>query len=276
MKISVLIPSRGRVRQLAASLTALWMCESGENEVHYCVACDDDDQDTREFLHAARMELPINARIGPRPDNLGGVANDLALHWPADVYQVFGDDLLCITYGWDRNLADAARKTPHGVFWMRSARKDESLVPAVTEKWRAAAGGIFTEHFPFWFDDLWLIELWVMATDADPIYVENVVVDKPVSTHRMRDLEFWARFFYSMRQNRVEHGREIARNLGFPSPKIGQEFANRMNRYEPLSAAFSAKVELSNKAETGEPSEQYLMMKARAQELLKSLEAKAA
>jgi len=268
-RISVLIPSRGRVRQLAACLTALHMCESGEHDVRYRVACDDDDPDTGDFLRVARMELPIDVRFGPRPDNLGSVANDLAAHWPADVYQVFGDDLLCITYGWDKNLAAAVEKTPHGVFWMKSARNDESLVPAVTEKWRAAAGGIFTEHFPFWYDDLWLIELWVMATDADPIYLENTVLDKPTHTHRMRDLAFWSRFFIHMRQTRVEHGREIARNLGFPAPIIGQEFANRMNKYEPLSAEFAAKVELSNKAETTPPSAAYLRMKARAENLMR-------
>lgn len=276
MKISVLIPSRGRVRQLAASLTALWMCESGEHEVRYRVACDDDDPDTGTFLRSARLELPIDVRIGPRPDNLGSVANDLAQHWLADVYQVFGDDLLCITYGWDKNLAAAVEQTPHGVFWMRCARKDESLVPAVTEKWRTAAGSIFTEHFPFWYDDLWLRELWVMATDADPIYVDNVVVDKPLATHRMRDLEFWAQFYYTMRQHRVLHGREIAHNLGLPSPRIGQEFANRMNRYEPFSAEFAAKVEKSNKAETGEPSESYKYMKAKAEDLMKRLAEEAA
>jgi hypothetical protein len=237
--------------------------------VRYCVACDDDDEPTKEFLRDARMEMGISVRVGPRPDNLGSVANDLALHWPADVYQVFGDDLLCITYGWDKNLAEAVRKTPHGVFWMKSARTDESLVPAVTEKWRAAAGGIFTEHFPFWYDDLWLIELWVMATDADPIYLENTVVDKPTATHRMRDLAFWSRFFIHMRQARVEHGREIARNLGLHTPVIGQEFANRMNKYGPLSAEFAAKVELGNKAETTPPSGAYLRIKARAENLMR-------
>jgi hypothetical protein len=235
-----------------------------------CVACDDDDEPTKLALRELRQSgLPVFVRVGPRPETLGSVANDLAAHWPADVYQVFGDDLMCITHGWDEILAQAVEKTPHGVFWMKSAKDQQSLVPAITEKWRAAAGEIFTEHFPYWFDDLWLTETWVMATGDAPIYLETLVVDRPSSTHRMRELEFWARFFYTMRQERLEQGRKIASALGFKEPAISKPFAQRMDTYPPLSGEAATKIEASNKAETGEPSEQYLRVKARAEELMR-------
>lgn len=271
MKLNVLIPSRGRPYQLAAALYSLFFCASGKHELTMCVACDDDDDPTKNALRELRQSgLPVFVRVGPRPETLGSVANDLAAHWPADVYQVFGDDLMCITNNWDEILAQAVEKTPHGVFWMKSAKDQRSHVPAVTEKWRAAAGGIFTEHFPFWFDDLWLEELWVMATDDVPIELDAWVIDRPAATHRMRDLEFWTRFYYSMRNDRLEHGRSIARTLGFSEPVVGVEFARRMNNEAvPLSAEASAKIELSNKAETGEPSEQYMRTKERAEKLMR-------
>ena len=276
MKLNVLIPTRGRPYQLAAAIYSLFFCSSGKHELRFCVACDDDDEPTQVALREMRQHLPIFVRVGPRPDNLGSVANDLSAHWSADAYQVFGDDLMCITNNWDDILAQAVKKTPHGVFWMKSAKDQTSLVPAVTEKWRAAAGGIFTEHFPFWFDDMWLLELWIMATDADPIFLDTLVVDRPHSTHRMRDLQFWSRFFYAMRQGRVDHGSRIASALGLPAPVVGPEFGKRMNKYEPLSAEKSASVELSNKADTGAPSEQYLNIKARAEELMRKAMRKAA
>jgi hypothetical protein len=239
-----------------------------------CVACDDDDEPTKHALRELRQSgLPVFVRVGPRPETLGSVANDLAAHWPADVYQVFGDDLMCITHGWDEILAQAVEKTPHGVFWMKSAKDQQSLVPAVTEKWRVAAGGIFTEYFPYWFDDLWLTESWVMATGEEPIFLESLVVDRPASTHRMRELDFWAKFYYTMRQERAAHGRKIAALLSLPDKDFGAEvarrFSERMDTYPPLNRNDAIKIETSNKAETTPPSEAYLRTKARAEELMR-------
>ena len=246
------------------------MCESGKHEVMYRIACDDDDKATIDFLKTIAYEFPFSVRIGPRPATLGSVANDLAAHWPADVYQVFADDLACITYGWDEVLAAAVEKTPHGVFWWKSARTDESLVPAVTEAWRVAAGGIFTEYFPFWYDDLWLRDLWIMTTDENQIYLDAFVVDKPIATHRMRDLKFWADFFCAMKWERVKHGKRIAANLGLPEPLIGEPFAKRFYEAAPaFDEKWAAKIEKMNRAETDPPSEQYLETKARAEELMR-------
>lgn len=274
MKLNVIIPTRGRPYQLAAAVYSLFFCASGKHDITFCVACDDDDEPSKLAIRELRQShLPVFVRIGPRPETLGSVANDLAAHWPADVYQIFADDLICITNNWDDILAKAAEQTPHGVFWMKSAKEQRSLVPAVTEKWRAAAGGIFTENFPFWFDDLWLEELWVMATDDAPLELDVLVVDRPASTHRMRDLEFWARFYHAMRSERLAHGRKVSEALGLPptlyTSVVGKEFARRMDEYPPLNKDDAAKIEASNKAETDAPSERYLRVKAKAEELMK-------
>ncbi len=270
MKISVLIPSRGRVRQLAAALTSLFQTWSGDNTLQLCVACDDDDPNTRAFLESARREgLPVNFRFGPRPDTLGSVANDLAKEWPADVYAVFADDLLSMTFGWDKVIERAYIDKPHGVFWWKSARDENTLVPVVTELWREAAGGIFTEHFPFWYDDLWLYELWVMATDENPIVLDMLVLDRPNDTQRMRELEFWNTFYHRMREERVLHGRRIAGALGLPIPLISERWKEMLNRYQFSDMGALQKIEQSNQAEKGEPPEQYLRVRARAEELMR-------
>ena len=274
MKINVLIPTRGRPLQLAAALYSMFFCSSDKHEVKFCVACDDDDEPTKLALRELRQShLPVSVRIGPRPDTLGSVANDMAAHWPADVYQIFADDLMCITHGWDEILAQAVTQTPHGVFWMKSAKHQQSLVPAVTEQWRVAAGQIFTEYFPYWFDDLWLQESWIMATGENPIFLDTVVVDRPSSTHRMRELEFWAKFYFAMRDERREHARAIADVLNLPEKAFAslmrEAFSKRMETYPPLNANDAAKVEASNKAETGPPSESYVRVKERAENLMR-------
>lgn len=268
MRINVLIPSRGRPHQLAAAISSLHLCGSGEHHIQFCVAVDEDDEATINAVRDMRRTIPIYVRIGPRPASLGSVANDLSEKWPADAYAVWADDLIGITYGWDEVVAKAVEETPHGVFWWTPARDVATFVPIVTEKWRKAAGCIFTEHFPFWYDDLWLHELWIMATDADPISLDINVIDKPQSTQRMRDLRFWHDFYTFMRGERVRRGKEIASNLGLPEPKIGPHLAPRLNAMSVVTDEFLDDIQVKNKAETGEPSEIYKRAKARAEELM--------
>lgn len=270
MKLNVLIPTRGRPLQLAAAIHSLFLCSSEDHEITFCVAVDDDDEPTKLAVRDMRQSIPIYVRLGPRPESLGSVANDLARAWPADAYAVFADDLLCCTYNWDRVVAKAVEETPHGVFWWTAARDVATFVPIVTEKWRSAAGCIFTEHFPFWYDDLWLHELWIMATDADPISLDIQVIDKPTSTQRMRELRFWHDFYTFMRAERVRSGKRIAAALGFSEPRIGPHLAPRLNAMSIVTDEFLTDIERRNKAETDAPSAVYLKIKERAEHLMRA------
>lgn len=269
MKLNVLIPTRGRPEQLAAAIYSLHALKSEEHEITFCVAVDDDDAQTHETLRRIRARVPTFIRIGPRPDSLGSVANDLSARWPADAYAIWADDLMCASYGWDEHIARALAATPHGIFWWSPARPVATFVPVVSERWRAAAGRIFTEHFPFWYDDLWLQEVWCMATDSGPISIEALVVDKPTETQRMRELRFWHDFYTFMRAERVQEGLRIAAALGLPKPIIGEELRRRLNQMAEVKDEFLEDIMRSNKAETGEPSALYLQAKKRAEELMR-------
>lgn len=270
MKLNVLIPSRGRPYQLAAALYSLFLNASEAHDITFCVALDNDDKETETCLKALRPKMPLFVRIGPRPETLGSVANDLALHWPADAYAVFADDLICSTYGWDAKVAAAFEKTPHGVFWWKPARGVPTFVPIVTEKWRQAAGRVFTDHFPFWYDDLWLHELWLMATGDYPIELEIDVVDKPRATIRMRELRFWHDFYTFMRSERIQEAARIATALGLtPQPVFSELLAKRLNEMSVLSDEFLADIEVKNKADTDAPSDVYLRTRARAEALMR-------
>ena len=269
MKLNVLIPSRGRPYQLAAALYSLFLCASGEHQIQFCVACDEDDEATKNALQALRSEMPLFVRIGPRPDSLGSVSNDLAEHWPAEAYVIFADDLLCVSYGWDKAVAKAVEETPHGVFWWTPASELRTFVPIVTEKWRKAAGCIFTEHFPFWYDDMWLHEVWIMATDSAPLVLDIHLVDKPKSTQQMRELRFWHDFYHFMRGERIRRGKEIATALGLREPIVGPFIAPQLSEAGQVTDEFLEDIQVRNKAETGEPSEVYKRAKVRAEELMR-------
>lgn len=263
--ITVITPSRGRVRKLAAALTSMNYLESGENNVRYYVVYDNDDEETHEFCHKLKNEgFPIGFRRGPRFETMGGVVNEVAEYAKADVYLVINDDTLCMSLGWDKVISEACEKVPYGVFWWKNALPIETLYPIVTEKWRSVADGVFTDHYPYWFDDLCLIELWMMATDQEAIFLDCKLIDKPVHTHRMRDLRFWQQVYNKTRPMRVKKAAEIAEKLGLPKPRMLTHFASRIDEaFSGMTSERLREIEIGQGDINVTPDPSYLTVKAR-------------
>lgn len=272
MKITVITPSRHRVRGLEAILYSLRYLESQENEVQYGVICDNDDLETVAACEKLQKIMPLAYRVGERFVTMGSAINDMAKFMPADVYLVLNDDILCLSTNWDKEIVQAVNKTPHGVFWWTNDYDYDALYPIVTEKWRQAADGVFAENFPFWYDDLCLAELWVMTTDQEPIRLSIKIADKPVATQRMRELKFWQKVYTETRKLRVRQSVEIAKKLGLPEPQCGAELAKR------LTAALVAmdderlsQIE-KNQGDTTHPDSNYQIAKQNAEKLLQYIE----
>jgi len=207
---------------------------------------------------------------------MGSAINDAALLVPADVYCVINDDILCLTYCWDDIIAKAVEETPYGVFFWKNALDMDALYPIVTEKWRAAAGQIFTNNYPFWYDDLCLVELWVMATAKEVLRVDAFIVDKPFATQRMRDLKLWQKVYTKTRPGRVKEALSIATKLGIEPNKFAAMFAEEMTK--TLIALNDERLEQieRNQGEPGPPDEAYIEAKANAEKLLARLALEAA
>lgn len=216
VRISVLIPSRGRVERLARLVQSIAAKASGKHAITYAIGIDGDDRDTIEMALALRASgFPVVPCVAARPPSLGSLINRLAERVPGDVYATMGDDMAVKTDGWDDAIATAWRDKPDGVWWWRL--HNDAALAVVSEKWRAAAGRILTDYFPFWYDDLWLIEVWRYATGSlHCLPIEAWIDDRAPGTHRMRDLKFWDDFFWSRREERREEARRIAAALGWP------------------------------------------------------------
>lgn len=256
------------MRGLACALTTLSRLESGKHEVTYGVACDTDDPETAAFCREMQAEIPLAYRVGPRPETLGGVLNDLGERLPADVYVLLADDVLCLTPGWDDKIALAVGENPYGIFFWTSALPMDATYPIITERWRAAAGCLYSSNHPFWYDDLALIEQYVMATDAAPRMLDIKLADKPGNTHRMRDLKFWQDFFLFSRQWRIERGREIARNLGIPEPQKSEQFARDLTEKFYRVGDDVLQAIQDNQGDTSPPDHAYLAAKWRAETIM--------
>lgn len=264
MRITLHMCSRGRPLQLTAALLSLRDNESGKHDVSYGVAVDVDDKATIGTLVSLQAKLPLGYRVGERPVSLDALHSQLARDIPADVYVCFIDDALCLSKGWDDEIARLCDEDPNGLWWWRSKGDDLTLIPITSEGWRVAAGGkIFPEYFPFWWGDTWLSEVYVLATENSLKFAPVDVLDCPKATHNMRDLRFWHNFYLWLQPERIAEAKAIAKRLGLPEPTItddlrriigapNKSFVDDIDRIEQVQG------------DQGEPHEGYRIAKERA------------
>lgn len=271
MLITAIFPSRGRVHTLLAAMSSLRYAESGKHQVQYGICCDVDDPATIGVAKSLQSKWPVAYMIGERPQSLGGMVNKMSLNMPADVYLSLSDDMLCMTKDWDEKLALAVEKTPHGVWWWANAPDSQNpfLYAMVSEKWREAYGQIFTDYFPFWWDDLWLAEVWMLATEGPLLHSNIVAMDCPTTTMRMRDLRFWSDFYQFMRPKRIKDAKMLAQKLGLPAPTVSEALAEHIGSPSQKFLEQAAVIE-ANQGEQGPPTPEYLRAKKRAEVIMKA------
>lgn len=268
MKISVLMCSRDRPVLLASAIGSLHARVSGKHEIVYVVGCDDDDPNTIALVDLIKARgLPVKAHCGPRSSSLGGLINVMAAANPADVYCSLCDDVKAITHGWDEVIHAAWLKRRDGVWWWKNSANSHYAI--VSEKWRAAAGRIFTDYFPFWWDDVWLLQLWKYATGKTQQRLDVWLEDTAPATTRMRDLEFWTDFYWSRTPERRVEANRIRRKLGRPSIKAEPHHELAPNPdYTRRTGEIQAK-----QGERAPPTPEYLAAKARAESMMTRKEA---
>ncbi len=259
--------SRGRPLQLTAALMSLRDNESGKHDVTYVVACDVDDTATIGTVVSLQAKIPLGYRVGERPVSLDALHNQIVQDIPGEVYACFIDDALCLTKDWDDKIADLYAENPNGLWWWTSKGPDLTLMPITSEAWRRAAGRIFPEHFPFWWGDTWLSEVYVLATERTIQFAPVEFLDCPKKTHNMRELRFWHNFYLWLQPERIAEAKRIAERMGFPVPTLtgalsqvvgspNPDFVRRIDEHE------------HNQGDTSEPHEGYRIAKARAVEMM--------
>lgn len=216
MRISVLLPSRGRQKMMQEAICSFHAKASGRNEIVYMIGCDADDLLTAAAAYEVRANgVPVRWRVSPRGPSLGALVNALSLEAPADVYCCLSDDVVCLTQDWDEVIADAWRAQPDTVWWWHT--QNNATFAIVSEKWRAAAGRIFTDYFPFWHDDGWLLQVSLYATGKPGQILPVCMHDRAPKTHRLRDMALWNEFYWSRQGERREEAERIRAALGLPA-----------------------------------------------------------
>ena len=267
LRISVLIASRNNAYNLRTILGALDMLASGRHDIKYVVACDWDDAQTQ-----ALVNLDIAMSSKRRRDCLGTAWNDAALRCPADVYALVTDRALCVTPNWDDYIADAFHKDDTRITWWTT--NAGPVIPIVPNKWMEAAGGkIYTDYFPFWFDDTWLHELsaFVHGLPSYLIQASCYIIKRSPTTKRMRDLRFWMDFFIAKRPERIAHAAQICAMLNLPEPDMAP-IEEWLRNNDALWDKHWQEWE-SFAGDSDEPDEGYLEAKKSAEEFMNAVRA---
>lgn len=273
MKITVGIPSRGRPLDLIASVLTLDKLKSGGNQIEYLIAVDSDKREDFEaecwVQIGRRFATDLRFVFGPRPLGLGELHNRMAEACEPDAtFMLWSDRVVPITEDWDHAIATAVMQYPTRVLWLDSIHLVGAGQFILPPAWRAALpGNPCPGYFPFWFEDSAVEEVDAfvhgfprMATWA------KCAGPRTAKTNRMRDLEFWIRFYASLRPQRLAEAKIIAANLGV-APRDNTEIIAHWERRDADFISRAPQLTEQYGAE-GEPDESYLKAKANAEAIM--------
>lgn len=274
MKIAVCIASRNRPEQLSLEVSVMRTLESGHHDVEYIVGCDLDDHDTA----IACENLGVKKAAAERPTVLAQVHNRLIQNNEADCYVPFPDDAIVLCQEWDEVIADSVDRSRLVFGWDDVLTEGELTYPVITAAWKRATDKVFTEHFPFWFADTWLHEVYRFATNSECRIIPDFSVGgKRGKTQNLRDLDFWWGFFNATRIIRVKEAYQIYRKINnnalrmsendfVASRKTWLDMGEQRDRYfRPLIKDLEA-----NLADRRDPSIKYGVVKSMAEQYLKN------
>ncbi len=264
MKISVLIPSRGRAFRLKTMLDTMRGLESGKHEIAYVIGCDSDDPETNAMGYMLKLyDHRVAPRCMMRMSSLGAMVNLMIEENPADAYVCVPDDVEILTPHWDEAIAVAWEAKPDGVWWWRTLAVRPATYAVVSEKWRKASGKVWTDYFAFWWDDMWLLQVWMFASGLPMLPIEAWLDDQAQATHRMRDLRFWSDFYTRMKGKRQQQAVRIAKALGWPPAPCDDHRCD-------VSAAFLKEADNieRNQGDKGPPTPEYLAALGRAKAMM--------
>lgn len=150
-KVSVLVPTRGRVERLGVLLDSYRATTADLERMSELVfRVDEDDQETRAYLGEH------HTIVGPRLEgyrSLPAFFNELAQAANGDVLMCGNDDMVFRTVGWAPKILAVANEHPDGLFDLGMRTHNEAHFPfaTVSKKVVDALGFLFDPRI-FWGD----------------------------------------------------------------------------------------------------------------------------
>ncbi len=156
-KVSVLVPTRGRVERIHTLLESYERTWTGRAELVFRV--DDDDPETQSLLMRHNLYRRWRMICGSRFEGYKSTPqffNEAYEASTGDVLMAGNDDMVFKTPGWDALILEAANQYPDGLFDFGVSTHNEGNFPfATVSKWACDTVGFFFDPRLFWGDLFW-------------------------------------------------------------------------------------------------------------------------
>lgn len=175
--VSVLIPSRDRSIELAASIDSLRALATCPTAIEFVVRCDDDDEATRELVRT----LDAHGLSGPRLEGYSSLHifyADCASRARGKWLLLWNDDATMLTKGWDYVVASLGRDTWIAKFNERDTDENEQCSPPIFPIFRREYYDTLGHISLHPCNDSWIHETLGMA-GVGTAYFPNIKVRQP-------------------------------------------------------------------------------------------------
>lgn len=272
MSLTIALATRGRPGLLKKTLERT-LPNIRLKDTQLVVLCDDDDaltQDMQAVVPECAGTKQLFFHSAPRPDSVGAKFNRVVKVSPADVYMVMVDYVAHVTPGFDEKILEAASIFPDGigVVYNHMANISFPFLNAPTAKLVEKMGGIYPEHFPYWFIDHWLDDI-VRMIDRISVADVHVSMDFKPPTQNMREPAFWATVFDAMALDRRKIAWSIIDGEDFQEAPWRKLLMKRMHVLIEERSLLVNRIVKGMAGLTDKPDAGYERIRARAVETMK-------
>ncbi|MCP4603018.1 MAG: hypothetical protein GY847_21295 [Proteobacteria bacterium] len=205
--ISILVPTRGRPECVSRLFDSIEATTQEKQLIDVWMYVDEDDLETRQLAQkeASRYAFPIHTVVGPRTHTMGEMFNALREQCATNpgIYMTAGDKILFVTQAWDKIVRETFNQWPDRILFAYASDPVCGNIGAYgffSGEWTNHLGQIFTEFFPFWYDDFWSATVAEMIQRKVKLEVEVTFQyeEGKGETQRLRNLMFWSMFIYNL------------------------------------------------------------------------------
>lgn len=210
-KLTIGIVTRGRKHIVAK--TVYETVKNIRESTTRVVILGDHDDDFSDVVFPQRATLDIRQR----EDSVGGKWNRLTEIEPADVYLAMCDYRYQATPGFDTEILKAASAFYDGIGCVAQNMANLSfpVYQAPTAKMVEIMGGIYVEHFPYWFVDHWLDDICKMIGRYSYAKGETAVLPRPGTggTQDFREPALWAAYYDALEGEREDMANRLLEKM---------------------------------------------------------------
>lgn len=279
VSLTFYIATRKRVALLTNFLRSLERHADAPERISCYLYVDDDDLETQAFVQSPacqQFRLRLQAHVGPRTGSNGVMYNQLYQLYPPQEGLVcaFPDDYQVTTPGWDRLMDEVRERFPDeifmGYFDANTMDPDAVVLQAFGQRWLQITGGLFTDHFPYWFDDTWVGDVGELVQRKVPLGIRALPQERDYQTQRLVRSAFWIRYYYHLLDERVAQAELLRSHISDGAVNTSAQLIHR-DRLKRRWARRNRSLDLvktvyESEGAGGEvePSEKYLRLELRA------------